>query len=98
MQGRWILGAVFSLCALAAGYMTWLMWRAGDSGKWLFGVFTGFFLLLTVAPLVPKAKPKSQPEPPTSTRFVPHWFMMLAMLVLLGTIILAIVGAILRQT
>ena len=76
--------------------MTWLMWRAGDDGKWMFGVFTVFFLLLTGAPLVPEFREKP-PEPSPNTRFVPHWFMLLAMLVVLGTIILAIAGAILRR-
>ena len=95
MKGRWILTTVFLLLAIPAGYMTWLMWQAGDSGKWLFGVFTLFFLALATMPLLPKPKPK--PVTFTSTRFVPHWFMMLAVLVLLGTIILAIVGAFLRH-
>ncbi len=95
MKGRQILAAVFLLLTAGAGYMTVLMWRAGDSGKWLFGVFTLFFLALAALPLLPKPKPK--PEALTGTRFVSHWFMMLAILVLLGTIILGIIGAILRH-
>ncbi len=99
MSGNRILAAVFLLLAIAGGYMTWLMWRAGDDGKWMFGVFTVFFLLLTGAPLVPefKRKPQPAPEPSPNTRFIPHWFMLLAMLVVLIGIILAIVGAILRR-
>lgn len=93
MKLSWILPVVFLLCALGAGYMTWLMWRAGDSGKWFFGVFTVFFLALTVAPLVPEFR-KKKPEPSPNTRFVPHWFMLLAMLVVVVGIILAIIGAI----
>jgi hypothetical protein len=96
LNARRILAGVFLLIAGIAAYMTWLCWREGNDGKWLFGVFTMFFLLLGAAPLMPKASHKSQPEPATSTRFVPHWFMMLAVLVLLLTFILGIVGALRR--
>lgn len=94
MNGRKILAAIFLLPAMASGYMTWLMGRAGDDGKWLFGVFAAFFLLLTVAPLMPELKKKPPPEPSPNTRFVPHWFMLLAMLVVVVSIILAIIGAV----
>ncbi len=94
MKLSWILPAVFLLCALGAGYMTWMMWQAGDSGIWFFGVFTVFFLLLLATPILPKLRSKP-PPPPTSTRFVPHWFMMLAILVVVVGIILAIIGAVL---
>ena len=97
MKGNRILAAVFLLPAIASGYMTWLMGRAGEDGRWLFGVFTVFFLLLTIAPLVPEFRKKTPPPEPTSTRFVPHWFMLLAILVLLGVAVAAIVGAILRH-
>lgn len=77
--------------------MTLVMWRAGDSGQWLFGVFTLFFLLLTVAALVPEfRKQPPPPEPSPNTRFVPHWFMMLAILVVAASVLAAIFGAILR--
>jgi hypothetical protein len=95
MKGRWILSTIALLPAIASGYMTWLMWQAGDSGKWLFGVFTLFFLALAATPLLPKPKPK--PQTFTSTRFVPHWFMMLAVLVIAASILAAIVGAVLRH-
>lgn len=96
MIARLILVVVFLIPAVASAYMTWLTWRAGDDGKWLFTVFLGFFLLVAAAPLLPKLKPK--PEPPTtSTRFVSHWFMMLAALAVVVSILAAIVGAILRR-
>ncbi|SDS50663.1 hypothetical protein [Opitutus sp. GAS368] len=95
MKGRWILAGVFLLPALGAGYMTFLMWRAGDSGRWLFGVFTLFFLALAAMPLLPKPKPK--PVTFTGTRFVPHWFMMLAVLAVAAIIGAAIIGAIFRH-
>ncbi len=94
MNGRKILAAIFLLLAMASGYMTWLMGRAGDDGKWLFGVFAIFFLLLTVAPLVPEFKKKLPPEPSPNTRFGPHWYMMGAALVLVGCIILGLIAAI----
>lgn len=98
MNGRRILAALFLLPAIAAGYMTWLMWRAGDNGQWLFGVFTVFFLLLAVAPLVPEFREKPpNPEPPPNTRFVPHWFMLLAILAIIATAVLAVVNAFLSH-
>ncbi len=93
MTARLILMVVFVIPALGSAYMTWLTWRAGDDGKWLFTVFTVFFLLLAVSPILPKLRSKPKPEP-ANTRFVPHWFMMLAALVLIGTIVMAVVGGI----
>jgi hypothetical protein len=99
MMTRLILVVAFAIPALASAYMTWLTWRAGDDGKWLFTVFTVFFLLLVASPFLPQFKSKPKPES-ASTRFVPHWFMLLAALVLLGAIVVAIIGgvmALLRQ-
>ncbi len=91
---------LFLLPAAGAGYMTWLSWRAGDDGKWLFGVFTAFFLILGAAPFLAKAKRSPPPDQaPANTRFVPHWFMLIAMLVLLVlavSIVLAIIRSILH--
>ncbi|MBI2517915.1 MAG: hypothetical protein HYV95_13505 [Opitutae bacterium] len=92
---RWLAG-LFLLVAAPAGYMAWLTWRAGDSGKWLFGVFTLFFLLLAVTALLPEIRTKEKPETVTSTRFVPHWFMLLAIVALLLAVLLGIVNAVLR--
>ena len=93
MNARRIWAGVFLLIAGIAAYLTWLCGRAGNDGKWLFGVFTMFFLLLGTSPLLPGLRQKEKPEATTSTRFVPHWFMLLAGLVLLLIIILGIVGA-----
>lgn len=93
MKRRWILPGVFLLPAMVAGYLTWLCWQAGDNGKWLFGVFTVFFLMLGATPLLPKPKPKDPASIP-STRFVPHWFMMLAVLVLLVLLLALIAGVV----
>lgn len=96
MIARLILVVVFLIPALASAYMAWLTWRAGDDGRWLFGVFTLFFLLLAAAPLMPKLRRKPSVET-TSTRFVPHWFMMLAVLAFVVAVLAAIVGAFLRH-
>ena len=91
-----ILVGVFLLVTGVAAYMTWLCWQAGNDSKWLFGAFTAFFLFLGAAPLLPKAKPAKKIEAITSTRFVPHWFMMLAVLVLLLIVVAGIVGVLKR--
>lgn len=93
---RWLAG-ISLLVAMPAGYLTWLLWRAGDSGKWLFGVFTLFFLLLGITPLLPEIRTEKKPATYTATRFVPHWFMLLAILVFVLSILAAIVGALLRH-
>ena len=99
MKARWLVPVIFLIPAGGAGYMTWLSGQAGDDGQWFFGVMAVFFLLLAVTPFVPARKKQPAAEPPaqSSTRFVPHWFMLLAVLVLIGTVILAIVVAILRR-
>lgn len=93
---RWLAGLLL-LVAAPAGYLTWLLWRTGDSGRWLFGVFTLFFLLLAVAALLPEVRSKEKPEPVTATRFVPHWFMLLAIAVFVLAILAALAGALLRR-
>ena len=95
-MNRRLIAAIFLIPAIASGYMTWLSWRAGDDGKWLFGVFTLFSLLLGISPLLPELKPKKPPEA-ASTRFAPHWVMMLAILLMIGVAVAAIIGAILRR-
>jgi|CXWL01.1.fsa_nt_gi protein-S-isoprenylcysteine O-methyltransferase Ste14 len=94
MIWRRLLFAVLLIPAIISGYLTWLLWRAGDSGKWFFGVFTVFFLLLVATPILPKLRSKPPPEPSPNTRFVPHWYMMGAALVLLGCIIFGLIAAI----
>lgn len=95
MKGRRILAAVFLLPAIATGYATWVTWRAGEDGTWLFGVFTLFLLILAAVPLAPEFQPRPKPEPPHPTGFRPHWFMLLVVLALVGGVLNAIVRAIL---
>ena len=98
MKTRWWVPAIFLLLALGSGYLTWLSWRAGQDGKWMFGVFTVFFLLLGAVPLAPKFRRQPPAEMPVAgTRFVPHWFMLIALLVFVAALLLAIVGAIRRH-
>jgi hypothetical protein len=89
MKARTILAAVFLLIGLAAGWMTWLTWRAGEDGKWLFGVFAAFFLILAAAPFLPAAKNK--PKEVLPTRFVPAWQMegmiLLALLAIVASVV-----------
>ncbi|MDE3084564.1 MAG: hypothetical protein KGJ37_05000 [Verrucomicrobiota bacterium] len=82
MTARTILAAIFLILGLIAARLTWLMWQVGDSGKWFFGVFALFFLILAAAPFLPAPKKKSAEV--QSTRFVPAWKME-------GMILLAVV-------
>ncbi len=97
MNGRRILAGLFFLVALSSGYVTWLTWRAEESSIWLFAVFTAFFVLLAIASLVPEFKRQPQAKPSAATRFVPHWFMMLAVLIIVVSVLAAIIGAFLRH-
>ncbi|MDP2137157.1 MAG: hypothetical protein Q8J74_04835 [Candidatus Didemnitutus sp.] len=99
MIGRLILVVAFLIPAVASAYMIWLTWRADDDGKWLFTVFFVFFLFLAASPILPKFvfQPKPEPVSTSTTRFVPHWFMLLAVLVVLVVILMAIVGSFLHR-
>jgi hypothetical protein len=88
-QSNRLLAAVFLLIGLAAGWMAWLTGRAGEDGKWLFGVFAAFFLILAAAPFLPAEKKK--PEEVLNTRFVPAWQMegmvLLALLAIVASVV-----------
>jgi hypothetical protein len=92
MKGRAVLAAVFFVGGLAAGGMAWLTWRAGGDGKWLFGVFAAFFLILAAAPILPALKDKKTPVEASGTRFAPAWWLPVAFLILLGLIALSLLG------
>jgi hypothetical protein len=91
MKPRAILATVFLLIGLAAGWMAWLTWRAGEDGKWLFAVFAAFFLVLAAAPFLPASKKKPEPEKVLNTRFVPAWQMegmiLLALLAIVASVV-----------
>jgi hypothetical protein len=90
-QSNRLLAAIFLLFGLAAGWMSWLMWRAGEDGKWLFGVFAAFFLILAAAPFFPAAKKKQDPGKVLNTRFVPAWqtegMMLLVLVVIVASVV-----------
>ena len=96
MNARNLIALVLLLPGLGAAYMAWMLWRVEDGGKWFFLVLAVFFLLLAVSPRLPQLKPKPNAEP-AGTRFVPHWFMLLAVLVLIGVAVLALLGVFLRR-
>jgi hypothetical protein len=89
MKGRTFLAAVFLLVGLAAGWMTWLTWRAGEDSKWVFGVFAVFFFIFATAPFL--AAPKKEPKKALNTRFVPAWQMegmiLLALLAIVASVV-----------
>ncbi len=91
MKGRAILSAVFLLIGLPAGWMAWLTWRANEDGKWLFGVFAAFFLILAATAFLPASKKKQPSEKILHTRFVPAWQMegmiLLALLAIIASVV-----------
>jgi hypothetical protein len=91
MKTRTILSVVFLAIGLAAGWMAWLTWRAGDEGKWLFGIFAAFFLLLAAAPFFPAPKTKKEPEKVLGTRFAPAWqtegMLLLVLVVIVASVV-----------
>lgn len=85
---------IFLLPGLASAYMAWITWRAQDDGKWIFTAFALVFLVPFVAGLFPR-KPPPEPEH-SGTKFVPHWYLMLATLILLGVVVVAVVAGLRR--
>jgi len=91
---RWLLMVLLLVPAVAAGYITVVTWQGDDDSKWVFGVFTVFFLSLALIPLVPPSKrPKSRPET-LNTRFVPHWFLEGAIVVVVVVVLASLLRAI----
>jgi len=95
MRARLLVSALLLVPGLAAGYMTWISWRAGDEGKWIFAAFTAVFVIPAIAALFPRPAPKPEPQT-TGTRFAPHWALMLATLCLAIVILYAIGSALWR--
>ena len=95
MRVRLLISAALLVPGLAAGYMAWFTWRAGDDGKWIFAAFTAVFVIPAIAALFPRRTPK--PEQQTAeTRFAPHWALMFATLCLAIVILYAIGSALWR--
>ena len=89
--------ALFMTPALAAGYMAWLMWRANDDGKWLFIVFASFFLALGISPFLPKSRRQKEEEKVPTTRFAGAWVLPFWLMILVGALVLAVLGQIVKS-
>lgn len=103
-MGIWIAIIVFGICVFVSLYMTFLAFRNGDSSAFLFasfGLFFGIPFLISVikalskrSTLLKKIAEKISGKP-ESVRFVPHWFMMTA-IIIIGLVIVSIVISIIR--
>ncbi len=94
-MGIWIAIIVFGLCTLFSFYMAYLAFSNGDSSAFLFagfGLFFGIPFLISVIKAFSK-KIVGEPEP---VRFVPHWFMMTAIIITGLVIIVSIATGIIR--
>lgn len=87
---RLAVAALFALPTIAAGYMTWLLWRANDEGRWLFMVLAAFFLVLSATPFLPSRSLQKKNEEAAATRFVPSWVLPFYLLLFGGLLILSI--------
>jgi uncharacterized membrane protein YidH (DUF202 family) len=98
-MGLWIGIIILGICTLGSLYMTCLAVKSGDSrGPWLFGgigVFFGIFLLsLGVKAIAQRSAffktvdEKISGRPETRSTFVPHWFIMTAILLTVLVIVL----------
>lgn len=74
---------------MAAGYMTGLLWRANADGRWVFAVFTVFFLVLSFAPFLPKGWWQKKDKEIAATRFAGAWVLPFYLLLFGGLLILA---------
>jgi len=98
-MGKWIGIITLGICTLGSLYMTFLAVKSGDSrGAWL---FAGFGLLFGVPLLILGIKVAAQRNaflkavdkrisgrPERRTTFVPHWFIMTAILFTVLVIVL----------
>jgi hypothetical protein len=105
--GIWVLTIVLGICAFGSFYMTFLAAKDGDSsGAWLFASF-GLLLGTPLFVLGIKALAKrkgffktideritGKPEPRLG--FVPHWFMMGAIILMVLVIVVLILIKVIR--
>jgi len=100
-MGIWIVIIILGICTLGSFYMTFLAVQDGDSGgAWLFASFGLLFgILLFVFGMKAMAKRKAffktiderlSGKPEAQTGFVPHWFMMAAIFLVLLLIVVSI--------
>lgn len=90
------LAIVFGLCTGFSFYMAYLAFRNNDSAFLFvsFGLFFGIPFFISVIKAFSKKSAKPETE---SVRFVPHWFMMTAIIVTGLVIILSIAIGIIRH-
>lgn len=98
-MGIWFIIVITGICAFFSFYMAFITYRVGDSGAYLFAAFGILFGIPFVISLIKAAARRSafvkkldvkisgEPEPVT---FVPHWFMMSA-LIITGIIVLGVI-------
>ena len=91
MRAKWAVAALFTLPTIGAGYMAWLLWRANEDGRWLFMVFTAFFLILSASPFVPMSWRQTKEKEVVNTRFAGAWVLPFYLLVFGGLLILVVV-------
>ncbi len=89
-MGRWAVIIVSGICTFFSFYMAFLAFRIGDDGAFPFagfGLLFGIPFVISVIKVVSKRsaflkrvdeKISGEPKP---VSFVPHWFMMAAMII-----------------
>ena len=104
-MGIWIGIIVFGICTLFSFYIAHLAFRNNDNSAFLFasfGLFFGIPFLISVIKAFSKRSAllkrmderiSGKPEP---IRFVPHWFMMTAIIITGLVIIISILLSIIR--
>ncbi|MBI5550173.1 MAG: hypothetical protein HY911_01610 [Desulfobacterales bacterium] len=85
----WVVIIVSAICAVSSFYMTYLAFSVGDRGAILFALFGMFFGVLFVTSAIKVAARKSaffkradikMSGNPKPVSFVPHWFIVLALM------------------
>ncbi len=106
-MGIWILGLLLGISALGSFWMTFLAAKDGDSsGAWLFGSFGLLFgVLLFVFGIRAMGKRRAffktiddriSGRPEARTGFVPHWFMMGAILLTVLVVVVSLLIKVIR--
>lgn len=96
---RWIAVIAGSICSILSFYMAFIEFSVGDSGVYLFSTFGLFFGGLFLAAVIPIMTSHSGffrkiserlSGPPRPVSFVPHWFIMAAIITAV-VVILAVI-------
>ncbi|RJP59280.1 MAG: hypothetical protein C4549_02600 [Deltaproteobacteria bacterium] len=96
-MGIWIVIIISGICAVFSFYMAFLAFRNGDSSAFLFSSFGLFFGIPFIISLIKAFSKRGALKPePQPVRFVPHWFMMTAIIVTGLVVIVSILISIIR--